>query len=789
MIQSYLQSFWRNLKKHKTRSLISILGLIFSLTCFIPALYWLHYETSYDNFYPNSNDIYRVYTFDKQEGENNDLVSGILVRKLQEQYPIMYNSTAFFIEENDCKTNEVPHIKLRTIFTDSTFLNVFPQKIISGGSQNPLEIMNNIVITETVAKSLFGCVENAVGQHIKSTSLTNDVPYLITAVVKDPPINTNLSFDAILSHEQVKMQKDYVDESSNAIWAFAGLQMYTKMPQNAYTKELENNLRDYPSKFYKNENINIQILPIAEVRHNLNPDVPFTLNFIHILIIASMLLIFSALFNFMNLNFGLFYQRIKEFHLRIVHGASKLQLVQQMSCELICISLLGLILALYITFIACYFFSNLLDIELSISTMLLLFLKCSVILISTILLCGIIIFYRISNIASSQLITIKKVTNHPTLQHIAIIFQLSASIIFIMATSVIMNQMHYIQKKDLGFSTDNIIYLSQMPPFMDNNIRESLMEQLRSIPQIAKITDTGFTPQHNVNPFKMTTNVDWEGKLISEKPSFNYITTDEHFPEVFNVKMKEGKWFNEYGQNDIILNEEAVRIMGLQNPIGSTVQLTLREKKKYRIVGVVQNFHTLSLRNQIPPTIFIKSNFPENNIYVKTVDGQEYEVIEQINKIMPQISPSLSSVSPITLTSLYDHLNYSEIVGLRLFSILAIVCLFITLLGIYAIASIATQKRRKEIAIRKVMGATERDIVYMFFRKYLIEICIAGIFAFPLGHAIMNDWLQSYAYHINISWILYFAIFIVVIITALLSAFGQIWRAANSNPAKVIKTE
>ena len=789
MIQAYLQSFWRNLKKHKTRSFISILGLVFSLTCFIPALYWLHYETSYDSFYPDSKEIYRIYTYNRQESKNNDLVSGMLVRKLQERYPLLSNTTAFFIENNDCQTDDVPYIKLRTIFTDSTFLHVFPQKVICAASHNPLEVMNNIVITESVAQSLFGSAENALGKQIKSTSLSYDSPYLITAVVQNPPANTNLSFDALLSHEQVKMQKEYVSEKSNVIWSLAALQAYTKIPQEADTEDIEQQLHNYPAQFYQNEDISIQMMPIAQVRHNLNPDVPFTLNFIHIFIIAGVLLLFSALFNFMNLNFGLFYQRMKEFHLRIVHGASRIQLIQQMSCELICISVLGLLLALYVTLTAGYFFSDLLDIEMSRTAMLGIFLKCGLLLVGIILLCGMVISYRISRAASAPLVTLKKVVRHPSLQHIAIVFQLAASIIFLMATIVIMNQMHFLQKKDLGFSTDNIVYLSQVPPFMDENLRESLMEQLRSIPQVTKITDTGFTPQHNVNPFKMQTNVEWEGKNVNEKPSFNVITTDEHFPEVFDVKMAEGKWFDEYDQDHIVLNEEAARVMGLQHPVGSTVQLTLNEKKSYRVIGVVRDFHTLSLRNPILPTIFIKPGFTENSIYLHTAEGQTLAVIEQLHDLLPRISPTLSGVSPVSLTTLYDQLNYSEKVGLRLFSILALVCLFITLLGIYAIAAVSTQKRRKEIAIRKVMGATEKDIVYIFFRKYIIEIAIAAAFAFPLGHAIMSDWLQSYAYHVRISWELYLSISLIVIITALLSAFGQIWRAANQNPARVIKTE
>lgn len=330
MLALYLKIAFRNMWKFKTQSLTGIFGLAFGLACFVPALYWLRYETSYDGFYPDADRIYRVYSFDKQAGKTNDMVSGILDRKLHDRFPAMQTSTVFFIDQNDCKTEGTPYVRLLTLFTDSAFLDVFPQTIVSGDAWHPLQVANNMILTETVAVRLFGDVEKAIGQSVKSTGLTQyDPPYTVTAVIKDPPSNTNLSFEAILSHEQIKMHKTFVDESGKAIWNFASLQMYAKLPPYTDVGRLAGQLRDYPSRSLANENVEIRMLPIGDVRYRLKDEAPFTLNFIRLFVVAGILLLFSALFNFLNLHLDLFRQRMRELRLRAVNGASGGQLIGQ----------------------------------------------------------------------------------------------------------------------------------------------------------------------------------------------------------------------------------------------------------------------------------------------------------------------------------------------------------------------------------------------------------------------------------------------------------------------------
>lgn len=789
MIALYLKIAFRNMWKYKTQSLTGIFGLAFGLACFVPALYWLRYETSYDRFYPDAEQIYRIYSFDKQTGKTNDLVSGILERKLHEQFPATQHSTVFFVEPIDYKTEGMPYIRLQTLFTDSTFLTVFPQTVISGDAWQSLQVANQLVLTETVAVRLFGDVEKAIGQQVKSIGLTQyDPPYTVTAVVKDPSHNTNVPFDAILSHDQIMQHKTFVGESGKEIWTFALLQMYAKLPPHTDVDRLAKQLHDYPSQVLANANMELRMLPVGDVRYQLNTDVPFTLNFIRLFVVSGILLLFSALFNFLNLHLDLFRQRMREFRLRAVNGASGGQLIRQMLVELACVLFLALLPACYFVVITRPAFSALLGITMGMRELVVLFVVCAIGLMFLIAFISFILFWRLSRLAMRPQ-SESRITGQPALQRMAVTLQLAVSVVFLVATGVVMMQMRFVDNKELGFDRNGIIHLSGIQLFINEDVRVALNKELASIPQIEKITDTYFTPQHSASPSQMKTEVEWPGKQQSEKPAFCTIPTDSRFSEIFRIRMLEGEWLDEGGVPKIVLNEEAVRVMGLSEPVGTIIRLSLNEEKEYRVVGVVKDFHLFSLRSRILPTLFFQSMYPSNSLYVRAVSGQEQEAMQRINAILPKIDPSFADVHPIPLSELYDRLNYSEQVGLKMFSVLAAVCLLISLFGIYAVATAATQRRRKEIAIRKVAGAEAAAIVRLFFREYTLQVILAGAVALPLAYIAMENWLQGYAYRTNIPGWLLAGIITGVVAVVLLTVLGQVLKAANSNPAEVVKSE
>lgn len=782
----FLKIALRNMRKNFVQSFVGIWGLVIGLLCFVPSLYWLMYEISYDHFYPDSDNICRVYSYDKQSGKTNGLVSGILERELHDRLPAMQHTTVFFVETNHCSAGNVPYVSLRTIFTDSTFFSVFPQTVLAGNGEQPLSVANNLVLTESMAVRLFGSVQAAIGQGVKSQDL-NEL-YIVTAVVKDPPVNTNVPFDALLFHSQIGMQKTFVDESGQAIWAFAMLEMYAKLPPHIALKPLLAELREYPSAHLANTNVELRMLPIGDVRYLLNRDTPFTMNFIHLFVISGLLLLGCALFNFLSLHIGIFRQRIHEFRLRAVNGATRLGLVRQMLAEQTYVLLMVLLLAAFFVIVVCPIFSHFLGLKIELGLLIELFTVCGVGVLGLAWIVGFFFFERLSRSAlafrSKEIIS-----GRLSLQSWVVTLQLVVSIVFVIATSVVLLQMRFIGDKDLGFNRKGLLCLSGISPFRIGDTRMALRDCLDAIPQIEKVTETDLVVQHNLDPFKTTADVVWPGKQPSEKTVFNFVMTDPQFAETFQVGMQEGRWFEKGDQDKIILNEEAALVMGLDEPISSVVRLTLNETKDYRVVGVVRDFHTLSFRNRIQPMLFVLSDNPTGSLYMRVTSGMEQEVIRQLNQQLQAIDASFLDVHPIEFSELYDRLNDSEQTGLKLLLIFSIVCLLISIFGVYAVATATMKRRRKEIAIRKVVGADTGHIIYLFFLHYILQVIVAGIIGIPIAYAIMNSWLQGYAYRTSLSGWLFFGIFAGIVVIVLLTVWRQIIRTANSNPAEVMKCE
>ncbi len=789
LLLHYLKIAFRNLWKHKTQSLIGIFGLAFGIACFVPALYWLRYDTTYDGFYPDAAHIYRIYAVEKQSGKVYEQVPGILEAKLHDQFPAMETSTVFIIFPENYRTEETQHIQLRTLYTDSAFFRVFPQIFISGDSRQPLQTARDIILTESVAGRLFGDTEKAIGQQVKST-LYGFPPYTVTAVVKDPPPNTNLPFDVIHFPEIQSGMTDYMPEEAQ--WTYFDKQLYVKLHARTDVENLAGQLRDFTSRLGTNKNIELQLLPIGDVRHRLNTDLPFTLSFIRLFVAAGLLLLFSAFFNFLSLHFGLFCQRIRELRLRTVNGATGAQLMMQMMVELACAILLALLLASCLIALVRPAFSSLLDMVMETSRLINQFVVCGTLVMMLMLLTGIIPLWRLCRSASHDLAKGWPV-GQPVLRRVAVILQLTISMMFIVATLVVMLQLRYVNRKDLGFDRHNVMQLS-VSGWIGGEKWTAIKSQLAVIPQITDFTEASFAPQHEDHA--MITELEWPGKPLHDKPAFQSITTNGHFVETFKLNLRQGKWWDEGDQQKVILNEEAVRVMGLSEPVGTIIRMLPEYVSSdgnnpmldYEVVGVVNDFHTLSLRSRIHPVIFRNSGW-DTNIYMRVVPGQESEVIRRLNATLPEIDACLTDVRFTLLDELYDRLNRSEQAGLKMFMVVAVVCLLISLFGIYAVATASTQRRRKEIAIRKVVGAEVSDIVRMFFREYILLVVISSIVALPLAYFAMSRWLQNYAYHTNIPWWLLVATAVMVTIVVLLTVLGQVLKTANCDPAEVVKTE
>ena len=795
MLHHYITITFRNILKHKTQSFTAIFALAFGLVCLVPALCWMHYETSFESSYPDAGRLYRVYSVEKQSGKVNERVPGLLSEELRKEFPGIEASADFLSEQLDYTTEAKEYLSLKTLCVDSAFFQVFPQRAVAGDLAQALQRAGSMVLTESAAIRLCGDAEKALGQKLENELSRIFGPCTVTAVVQDPPTDTNLPFDAVLNFPAIQDASMIMPVAEQ--WKYFNNELYVKLHAEAKPEVLAGQLADFTTRVGGNADIELRMLPISEVRHQLDTGVPFTLSFIRLLVAAGVLLMFSSLFNFLNLHLALFRQRSHEFRLRMIQGAGGRQLVGQMLFELGCSVLLALVVGGWLLFTAYPWLSELLGMAMPVMLLLRFFGICSIGMTGVILLVSLIPCWRIVRSIAESL-TERKMPRQPVLQRMAVSLQLAVSVVFIIAASVIMLQMHFVSGKDLGFERDGIIQLYS-PDVMKLGIhREALMQHLRDIPQIQSISTTLFEPTQDTDAQSMTSEVEWPGKPLGESPVFQGIFADENFAETFGLRLLAGRWWSEREKNmkKVVLNEEAVRVMGLSNPVGTVIRINpnlissdgVAPMEEYEVVGVVNDFHSLSLRSRIYPAIFRQPIDEGNSWYVRVVPGEEQDVMQRIIRLLPEIDASLASVRVTLLDDLYDRLNYSEQTGLKLFGILAVVCLSISLFGVYAVATATAQRRRKEIAIRKIVGANADDIIRMFLREYTLLVLIAGAVAMPLAYTLMQHWLQGYAYRTDIPWWLWGIVLGGIIAVVLLTVWVQVLKAANSNPSEVVKS-
>lgn len=788
MLTHYLISSLKNLCKYKASTIVGILSLAFSLVCFVPVVYWIYYETSFDSFYKDSSSIYRVYSIEKQTKKENKGASRVIEKKIREQVPGVEASTVNVISQENCCTDEVPYVKVNMLYTDSTFLNVFPQTFVCEETVNPLHTENNMIIKESMAIRLFGSAEEAVGKHLQTLMRKDFPPYVITAVVKDLPDNTNLSFDALVFHDMVKYFSSMPDEAQ---WSVFFMDLYVKLQPGMSAEAFNNRIKDIPTEVGVNKNIELCALQICDVRHKLNKDAPFTLDFIGLFVISSILLMFAAIFNFLNSYLDIFRQRYRELHLRAVNGATRKQLYMQMFVELGCSVVIAILIAILLLEPVQYIFGKLLGIEINIGLIYGIFAGTAVCVFVIMELLAFFGFWRLGKYAVSTYYQEQK--NKPLLmRRLSVTLQMVISVLFIVVSWIVMEQLKFLGNKDLGINSDGLVRISG---FVDvsGKAEEALMQELRATPGVVGFTDASFKPQHHIDPITTFSNIEWEGKPQGETTSFSLYATDENFSEIFGLDIKDGKWWKAGSNKCAVVNEEAVKAMGLEKPVGSFIRMPsaydMSAMDEYEIIGVVGNFHALSFREQIMPMIFLPAPAFNNNLYFRVVPEKEKEVVAMLKSKLPEIDPLLSDANIEPVNKLYEDLNQSEIVGLRIFSFLALVCLMISLFGIFSVIETSTKRKRKEIAVRKVLGAKVYDIVRLFVKEYALIVVFASLVSFPAAYLIMDYWLGSYAYHIDIKiwWLI--VIFIITSSVVLLTIWKQVFRAACENPAEVVKSE
>ena len=792
MLKNYFKITLRNLFKHKTTSFISVLSLIAGMVCSILIAIYIQHELSFDRFNKNSDSIFRLVLERKTtEGISRDITSpASLAKALNKDFPQLQSVRLLNID------NPLPLVaygnnrfyEKQFYFADPDVFNVFTILFIIGNPQAALSKPNSIVITERTAEKYFGKT-NPIG---KTLTFNNFLDLEITGVVKSMPSNSTLSFDFLVSFSTIYgwLGKDFIDNWQNNM-----CQTFVLLPHNISDKTLKAQLPRFLSRHIdKSNNLkNIYLQPLNRIHLYSFKDYNLAsggdISFVNLLAAIALFVLLIACFNYVSLTTSQFIRRSKEIGVRKLIGATRKQLISQFLGESLFLTIIALFVSLITISLVTPHFNKILELNLEVNysenpqTI----VSLSITLLSIGLLSSIYPAFYLSAFQPLSALKgrLKNLSGKIVFRKVLVAVQFALTIFLIIGTLVIYKQLNYIQNKNLGFDEENVIVI----PIRESSLRQNPEPLKNKLMEFAGVQQTGAAALLPGGPVGKTK---FRAEGIRNIGTMSMLWVDFDFIKTLGIKLAAGRDFSKEFTGDkneaFIINEEAVKQLGWQTPqnaIGRTFEIT--GGKRGEIIGVVNNFNFTSLQNKIEPMVL--HIWPwMNYILIRTDEHQLASVIGNLKNIWKEFDPDNPfeySLLNDNFSRYYDSINRLEKVS-TLFTFIAIV---IACLGLFALSAFTSLNRTKEIGIRKLLGASMYSILQLQLQEYFVLVLISCLLAGPLAYFTMTNWLQNYAYRIDIGFTTLILAFFVSFLVALLTVGYHAIKTAIANPTKSLKYE
>jgi len=794
MILNYLKIAWRNLLRNKTYSLINITGLALGLAACLAIGLYVQDEFSYDRFHHNFADIYRVVETQKQaDGLHPVAVTpGPLAPSLEGDFPEIVGSTrvgrwGYLLqrEETSIETKSL-------LIVDQAFFKLFDFEFLRGNPKRVLTNPDEIVISETMAGQFFGADWRKAAVLGQALTLNTEQPLTIVGVVADPPVNSHLQFEALLSYKFVEKYDEW-----GIKWNSNNYHTYLLLQPGTNAAAFEQKISTQITKHDPENKATLQLQPLRDIflysQFDFDTDwgKRSDIFYVRIFLAVGLIVMLIAIINFINLATARATQRTREVGVRKSVGALRGSLVWQFLCESFMMTTLAVLLALFIFSSLLPAFNNLVDKQLNfpIGEPELWFAIAGFTLLISLFTGAYPAFYLSSFRPAKVLKGIFEANSGTGFRRVLVVGQFAMAILLGIATIVIYHQLNFMQDKKLGFDQSQLLYVK-----LKGDLRQKAAVFKEEIAQLSSVVSTSATTSNLVDVGNGS-NIDWEGKATGDEFSITQMNVDADFLKTTGMSLASGRNFSASTPSDTssifgtyLINESAAKRMGwtAETALGKRVNFWGLDGE---IIGVVKDFHYRPLRSAIEP--FILRFRPKEfyfDLLVKTNAGNLTQTLAEVGEIYKanQSNYPLSyGFVDQDLAALYGAERKTSQIVLY-FSALAIL---ISCLGLFGLAAFTAEQRTKEIGIRKVLGASVASIVTLLSKDFLKLVLIAIVIASPIAWYAMNEWLADFAYKINISWWVFALAGGLAVGIALLTVSFQSVRAALMNPVESLKNE
>jgi putative ABC transport system permease protein len=796
MLKNLLLVALRNFKRDKWYSLLNILGLTIGITFGLLLIFYIKDELSYDHSNEKLDRIYRITAYNKESGK--DMMKWAITQNplgptLKREYPEVEESVRFV--SNGKTMFQLGDLKLyieKVYYADSNVFKVFTYPFLEGDPRTALVAPNSMVLTASVAKEYFGKTTGVVGK-----SLRNDKGevYNITGVIKDVPTNSHLRFNLLISIRT--LGKDF-DSDQN--WGGFGIFTYVLLKPNTdaamFEKKLLPMYDKYMAPIFAKYNIKIHygVEPVGAIHLHSDfegePEELGNISYVYIFGTVALFMLLIACINYMNLATARSARRAKEIGIRKVTGSTKSQLVAQFLIESISTAIFALVVSIGCIALLLPLFNSLSGKTISFAS--LMEPGTFVILVAVILFVGLVggsypAFY-LSKFNPVDVLkgSLSKGSSNVVLRRILVVLQFSISMIMIICTWVVYNQLHYLRNKDLGFDKKEVLSLTVNANEDVTSKIIAFKNEMRKNPCVLSVSTSQAVPGDDVGLRLFAV----ESKNGFANQGVYVYGADEDYVKTLGMQIKEGRNFDGLADtlHSILVNENMAKYFGWDEPIGKRVKFPGDTSGRFlEVVGVVKDFNQKSLYNPVAPLIIRYS--PNNNGFQLKLDPKNIPgAIAGIEKTWKADFPDL----PFSYTFLdqdFDSQYAADQKRGKIFTSFSILTILITCLGLLGLIAFTTQQRQKEISIRKIMGAGIGQIVPLLTTNFVLLVGFSCLVAFPVAWLFMHNWLNVFTYHIGLTPLPFILSALTVLLITMLTVMFHTVKAAVANPSKSLRTE
>ena len=806
MFENFFKTAWRNILRNKVHTAINVAGLALGLTCCLFIYLWVQDEKSMDNFHASQNNLYTLYETVTANGKPDGSYATPLIAANGNVTP------DFALEDVSAAVPEIKHfafyttgyelpwghpetfqsgdkiIKFEGSRAGSDFFRMFSFPLIEGNASGALSQLKGIAISRKMAETFFKSPASAMG---KTLHYENQFDVVVTAVFENLPEQSSLHFDFLFN---IDAMKKFLQFASPNIYAYVELADHANPDKvqaeiNAYAKPL----LDHEG----NSKTTLGLQPLGDqYLHNIfvnGKPVEGKIEYVHIFTFIALFILVIACINFMNLTTARSVKRAKEIGLRKVVGSTRSYLITQFYCESLLFAFFAMIVSAGLLFLLLPAFNSLTAKHIAFpATHITFWAFLLAISLTTALLAGSYPALYLSSLNPIRVLKGKlQFTQGAVLFRKSLtVFQFVLSIVLIISTIAITRQINFIQQSHLGHGDDgNLLYVRIEGELAKKDKYLLFKNEAQKMPGIAMVDRSTEAP-HDMSFVAENGAIQWEGKTVNDHVGFLPSSVGFDFIKMMKLQVIEGRDFSKDIATDstdaFMVNEEAVKEMGIQHPLGKSISAW---DKKGHIIGVLKDYNTQSLREKIKPEVIdIKEGETFGVVMIRSKPGQTKQALASLETLYKSINPKYAFAYQFVEEE-YAKLYSTEMTISKLASLFATLAIVISCLGLLGLSMFSAEQRIKEIGVRKVLGASVNQVVALFYKEFVKLVVIAFLIAAPLGWYYMNNWLQGFAYKATLPWWIFLSAGITAILIALATISYQSIRAAMANPVKSLRTE